>query len=392
MDKAIYSIIEKLENQIISDRRYIHQNPEVSFEEYNTMEYICKRLDSLGIKYEKNIAGTGVLAQIDSGKEGKCLLIRADIDALPVTEKNELEFKSVNDGVMHACGHDAHTAILLNTCEVLNQLKYSWCGTLKFAFQPAEETTGGAKPMIEYGILDNPKVDACIALHVDSDLTVGTIRVKEGPLYASPDNFEITINGRGAHGAEPHLAIDPIVISAQIINQLQTIVSRGIDPFGQAVVTVGSIHSGDTYNVIPDSAKLLGTARSYDAETRDMLENKIGEIAKNICASYGAECIYNFIRLYPPLINDSEIADKLYECAKDFLGDENCIKGGNPSMAGEDFAYFSQLVPSALFKLGCRNDDKGINAPLHNPYFNIDEDCLKYGVGVFVDFALNFLA
>ena len=392
MNNELYSLIEKIEKQIINDRRYVHKNPELSFKEYNTMEYICNRLDLIGVPYEKEVAGTGVVAQLDGGKTGKCLLIRADIDALPVQEKNDIDYISVNDGVMHACGHDAHIAILLNTCDVLNQLKDMWKGTIKFVFQPGEETTGGAKPMIEYGVLKNPDVDACVALHVDPELNVGEIRVKEGPVYASPDNFEITINGRGGHGAEPHLTIDPIIISAQIINQLQTIVSRCTDPFSEAVVTVGSVHSGDTYNVIPDSAYLLGTARSFNNEIRDNLEKRIGEIAENICASYGAECIYNFIRLYPPLINNSEIAKNLFNSAIRCLGKENCIWGGTPSMAGEDFAYFSQKVPSAMFKLGCRNNDMGINAPLHNPTFNIDEGCLKHGVAIFADFALNFLS
>ena len=382
---------KKVENQLISDRRYLHQNPELSFEEFNTMNYICQRLDDMGISYQIGDGTTGIVAQIDSGTPGKCLLIRADIDALPLDEVRETAYKSQNPGVMHACGHDAHTAILLNTAQVLKELKDNWCGVIKFAFQQGEETTGGADPMIQDGVLENPKVDACIALHMDTDLNTGTIRVKEGPMYASPDDFAITIHGKGGHGAEPHLAIDPIVIAAHIITELQTVVSRTINPFEEAVITVGAIHAGNAPNVIPDEAKILGTARSLTNEMRIHLSEKIQSIVKHICSIYGAEFTYEFIKLFPPLQNDKTIANAILESATRCLGKENCIFGGLPTMAGEDFAYFTQEVPGAIFKLGCRNEKKGITAPLHNSDFDIDEDAMPYGVAIFTDFALHFL-
>ncbi len=392
MNELVSDMMKKISSQLISDRRYLHQNPELSFQEFNTMEYICERLDSLGISYHKEIAGTGVLAEIHGTKPGKCLLIRADMDALALDEKNEVAYASKNEGVMHACGHDAHTAILLNTCQVLHSLKDRWCGTIKFAFQPGEETTGGACPMIEEGVLENPKVDACIALHMDTDLNTGTMRVKSGPMYASPDDFTITIKGKGGHGAEPHNAIDPIVIAAQIITQLQTIVSRSTDPFEEAVVTVGSIHGGHATNIIPDTVELSGTARAFTNEMRQMLSDKIHEIVKNTCVAYGADYDYNFIKLFPPLTNDEKISKLIYDVAVNCLGEKNCVWGGRATMAGEDFAYFSQNVPSALFKLGCRNEEKNIVAPLHNPHFDIDERAMEYGVKIFTDFALDFLA
>ncbi len=391
MKDHILALAEEFQEQLVKDRRWFHQNPELSFQETKTMEYICARLSELNIPYQKGIAGTGVIAQLQGEKPGKCLLIRADMDALELIEKRESPYQSKNPGIMHACGHDAHMAILLNTCSLLFKIRDQWSGTIKFVFQPGEETTGGAEPMIQEGALENPKVDACIALHMDSDLNTGTIRVKEGPMYASPDDFLIRIKGKGGHGAEPHLAIDPIVIAAQIICQLQTVVSRSTDPFEEAVVTIGSVSAGHATNIIPDTAELKGTARAFTTQMREQLSERIQAIVKHTCAAYGADYDYEFIKLFPPLINHPSIAKGLLESAKRCLGKENCIWGGRPTMAGEDFAYFSQNVPSAMFKLGCRNEVKDITAPIHNPYFDIDEECLKYGVAIFSDFALHFL-
>ena len=376
---------EKMEEQCINDRRYFHQNPELSFQETNTMEYITKRLATLGISYQSGIAGTGVLAEVQGHSEGKCLLIRADMDALPIDEKREVPYCSQKNGIMHACGHDAHTAILLSACELMNRLKTEFSGTIKFAFQPGEETSGGAQPMIAAGILENPSVDACIALHVDTDIPTGSIRVKEDALYASPDDFYITIKGKGGHGAEPENTIEPIVIASEVVPKLHAL--RG----DKAVVSVCSIHAGDATNVIPETITLSGTARSLDNETRTYLEKTIESIAKDVSEKYNASYTYQFEKLYPPLINHPEISKLLKESAIRCLGEKGCIWGGKPTMAGEDFAYFSQAVPSALFKLGCRNEAKGIIAPIHNPEFDIDESALKYGIAIFADFALRFL-
>lgn len=382
------------EKLIIENRRHIHQNPELSFEEIQTMKYICQNLDSEGISYKANIAETGVVAEIHGEKScenPKCLLIRADMDALPICEANDKPYASQNSGVMHACGHDAHTAILLETCRVLNAFRTEFSGTVKLVFQPGEETRGGAKPMIDSGILENPKVDACIALHMDSDIDTGKIRVKPSSLYASPDDFYITVKGRGGHGAEPHHCVDPIPIAAEIINSLMNIVSRDVNPFDEAVVSVCSVHSGSVTNVIPDRAEISGTARSLTNEVRELLELRIGQIAKGICLAHGAECEYTFSKLFPPLINDKDISEHFYNVACDLIGSENCIYGGEATMAGEDFSYFSQERPSLLFKLGCRNEELGIVSPIHRNTFDIDESCMKYGAALFSAFALDFL-
>lgn len=389
--EKIIKIPEEIFRQALSDRRYLHMYPELSFNEKNTMNYICSRLDKIGVKYRAGIANTGILAQIDGTKPGKCLLIRADMDALPVDEKNNYEYKSIYPGIMHACGHDIHTAILLNTCEVLCNLRDKIKGTVKFAFQPGEETSGGAKPMIADGILENPKVDAAVALHVEPELQTGKIRVKKGALYASPDDFYIEIYGKGAHGAEPQNSIDPIVIAAEIVLKLQTIVSRTISPFDKAVVSVGSIHAGDATNVIPDTARISGTARSLSEEIRNKLEKHIGEITKCVCDSYGADFDYRFERLYPPLVNDVEICELLKKSANRCLGNTNCICGGSATMAGEDFAYFCKEVPAALFKLGCGYLDNNSYMPIHSPLFDPDEKCIKYGIEIFTDFAVHYL-
>lgn len=387
----VKTIINRIYKQAVSDRRHLHMNPELSFKEYNTSDYICSRLDDIGISYKRNIAGTGVLAELNGKGKGRCLLLRADMDALPLTEKNESAYKSQNDGVMHACGHDVHTAILLNVCEVLSKLKDEFNGTIKFVFQPGEETKGGAEPMIAEGILENPGVDAAVALHVEPELAAGKIRVKSGALYASPDDFYITIKGKGAHGAEPQNSIDPTIIAAEIIIKLQTIVSRNLSPFDTAAVSVGSIHGGNATNVIPDMVEITGTARSLLPNVRNILERRIGEIVKSICESYGAEFEYKFDRLFPPLINNADISEMIYQSGLRCLGAENCVKGGSVTMAGEDFSYFCERVPAALFKLGSGNAEKGITAPIHSSDFDIDETCIMTGIEVFTDFILHFL-
>ena len=383
---------ETIQEKMCLDRRHIHQNPELSFQEFHTMQYICTRLDSLGISYRNGIAGSGVIAQIQGNKPGKCLLLRADMDALPLQEENTAAYRSQIPGIMHACGHDAHTAILLGVCEILNNHRDCFSGVVKLVFQPGEETTGGAAPMIQEGILENPHVDACLALHVDPDLDTGTIRIKPGALYASPDDFRITIKGKGGHGAEPHLAVDPIIIASQIIIQLQTIISRNIDPFEQAVISIGSLHAGDTSNVIPEKAEIFGTARALNNMMRRFLKKRIYEVTKGICDACGADFSYEFFFLYPPLENDAHLASLLLESGCSVLGKENCIWGGQPTMAGEDFAYFAEQRPSVLFKLGCRNTKTGIIEPIHSPHFDIDETCLQNGAAVFTDFVLRFLS
>lgn len=396
INSEISEQINRIEAELKENRRYIHMHPELSFREYNTSSFIQKKLDEMGVKYVSGIAENGICAYIYGNKNiesesMKSILIRADMDALPIDEVSDKPYKSQNKNVMHACGHDAHVAVLLGVCKVLNNFKDKFGGVVKAVFQPGEETSGGALPMIEEGVLENPHTDVCVALHCDSDLDCGTIRVKPGSLYASPDDFRITVKGKGGHGAEPHNCIDPIMISASIIQALNNLISRETDPFDNAVISVGSIHGGSATNIIPDSVEIQGTARSLTNEVRGFLKKRIGETAEGICKTFGAECEYEYTELFPPLINDEKLAEDAYDSACRSLGKDKCVWGGAPTMAGEDFSYFSQNRPSVLFKLGCRNKSLGIVSPIHHSSFDIDENCLKTGVKVFVGFVLDYL-
>lgn len=396
INSEISEQINRIEAELKENRRYIHMHPELSFREYNTSSFIQKKLDEMGIKYVSGIAENGICAYIYGNKNiesesMKSILIRADMDALPIDEVSDKPYKSQNKNVMHACGHDAHVAVLLGVCKVLNNFKDKFGGVVKAVFQPGEETSGGALPMIEEGVLENPHTDVCVALHCDSDLDCGTIRVKPGSLYASPDDFRITVKGKGGHGAEPHNCIDPIMISASIIQALNNLISRETDPFDNAVISVGSIHGGSATNIIPDSVEIQGTARSLTNEVRGFLKKRIGETAEGICKTFGAECEYEYTELFPPLINDEKLVEDVYDSACRSIGKDKCVWGGAPTMAGEDFSYFSQNRPSVLFKLGCRNKSLGIVSPIHHSSFDIDENCLKTGVKVFVGFVLDYL-
>ena len=396
INSEISEQINRIEAELKENRRYIHMHPELSFREYNTSSFIQKKLDEMGVKYVSGIAENGICAYIYGNKNiesesMKSILIRADMDALPIDEVSDKPYKSQNKDVMHACGHDAHVAVLLGVCKVLNNFKDKFGGVVKAVFQPGEETSGGALPMIEEGVLENPHTDVCVALHCDSDLDCGTIRVKPGSLYASPDDFRITVKGKGGHGAEPHNCIDPIMISASIIQALNNLISRETDPFDNAVISVGSIHGGSATNIIPDSVEIQGTARSLTNEVRGFLKKRIGETAEGICKTFGAECEYEYTELFPPLINDEKLAEDVYDSACRSIGKDKCVWGGAPTMAGEDFSYFSQNRPSVLFKLGCRNKSLGIVSPIHHSSFDIDENCLKTGVNVFVGFVLDYL-
>lgn len=396
INSEISEQINRIEAELKENRRYIHMHPELSFREYNTSSFIQKKLDEMGIKYVSGIAENGICAYIYGNKNiesesMKSILIRADMDALPIDEVSDKPYKSQNKNVMHACGHDAHIAVLLGVCKVLNNFKDKFGGVVKAVFQPGEETSGGALPMIEEGVLENPHTDVCVALHCDSDLDCGTIRVKPGSLYASPDDFRIMVKGKGGHGAEPHNCIDPIMISASIIQALNNLISRETDPFDNAVISVGSIHGGSATNIIPDSVEIQGTARSLTNEVRGFLKKRIGETAEGICKTFGAECEYEYTELFPPLINDEKLAEDVYDSACRSIGKDKCVWGGAPTMAGEDFSYFSQNRPSVLFKLGCRNKSLGIVSLIHHSSFDIDENCLKTGVKVFVGFVLDYL-
>ncbi|MBE7026596.1 MAG: amidohydrolase [Ruminococcaceae bacterium] len=390
--KKILDLANAIKDEVIKDRRHLHENPELAFSEEKTSLYVQNRLNELGIEYETGYAKTGVVGIIRGKKgEGRTVLLRADMDALPMQEQNDIPCRSKVDGCMHACGHDAHTAMLLGVAKVLKSMEDDFCGNVKLMFQPAEEGDGGAEPMIKAGILDNPNVDGAFALHVEPTYECGTVAIKGGAIMASPDGFKITVKGKGGHGAYPHNTIDPILTAAKIIEGLQSINSRNINTTTPSVLSVCQISGGEAYNVIPDTVTLSGTTRAFDMETRKELFDRIEKISSGICAAMGASCECEFEYMFPPLVNDDNMAKLVCDAASEIIGKENVLELKTPFMGGDDFSYIANEVESAYFYLGCRNEEKGIINPWHSSNFNIDEDCLGVGVGVMVNCALTYL-
>ncbi|HEV2127768.1 MAG TPA: amidohydrolase, partial [Thermomicrobiales bacterium] len=333
------------------------------------------------------IRGTG-----DGSGKGKVVLARADMDALPIVEENEVDYRSKNDGVMHACGHDAHTAILLAVARVLMDRRDQFAGTVKLCFQPSEETgPGGAKWMIEQGVMQDPPVDACFGLHVWQNEPVGTVLVSDGPVMANSDRFEIRIQGKGGHGAMPHGCVDPIVVGMQIVGALQTLVSREVDPTEAAVVTVGEFHAGHAPNVIPDTATIRGTVRSFAPEVQDLLERRIIELAEGIGASMRAEVKAEYRRGVPATVNDPAMAEIARQAAIEVVGEEN-VRPQIPTMGGEDMSFFLLEKPGCYFWVGTNNEDRGLTWGHHHPRFDIDEEALGVGVETMVRTLTRYLA
>ena len=388
--KELLSAVDKISESLKKMRRELHQIPELAFCEEKTSDYICKKLDDIGITYKRGIAKTGVVALIEGKNATKTLLLRADIDALPMQEDKSRPGCSLHDGVMHACGHDAHTAVLLGVAEVLWSLRDSLSCNVKLVFQPGEEDTGGAEPMISEGVLENPKVDAALALHVMNEVETGKIRVKPGAVMACPDEFDLKIIGKGGHGGYPKECVNPIEVASRIVNDFYALSGEVNEPDRPVVISVCSINGGTFYNIIPNEVSIRGTVRLYDSKLRknlpDMLENIIKENTKHFKAEY--EWDYRF--MFPPLINDEKMCEEFSDVCADVIGNENVIKNGTPSMAGDDFAYFAEKVPSVYFNLGSGNKEKGVTMPLHAPDFDIDDDCLKTGVLALCSYALNF--
>jgi amidohydrolase len=385
LDKAA-----KFEEKIIKIRRTIHQNPELSFQENKTADLAASEMRKLGFEVKENIFGTGLTATFkNSGeKDTKTLLIRADMDALPVRENNDLDFSSKNEGIMHACGHDGHTAILIGAAVVLKELADDFKGNIKFLFQPGEETSGGADGMIKEGVLKNPKVDAALGLHLWGSTPEGIVEYKSGPFMASPDHFDLKIIGRGGHAARPHNTIDPIPIGAEIISALQKIVSRRIDPLESAVISICNFEAGSTHNIIPDSAVLKATVRSLKPKIREQLAENIESVIKNICNIYGADYELDYVFGYPPVINNPEMTDLLADSASKILGKARVKERVNAEMGGEDFSFFGNEVPAVFCFLGIAPEGEIINH--HQSDFKFDDSVLKDGVAVMVQTAVDF--
>lgn len=376
--------IQALHSDLVEWRRNFHKYPELGFQEYLTSEFVARKLQALGIDHQTGIAKTGILATIPGKQPGPVLAIRADMDALPIQEENDLEYRSHHQGIMHACGHDGHTAIALGTAKYLAAHRQDFCGTVKIIFQPAEESPGGAKPMIAEGVLQNPTVDAIIGLHLWNNLPVGTVGVRSGPLMAAVETFRCTIQGKGGHGAMPHQTIDSILVASQVVQALQTIVARNVDPLDAAVVTVGEFHGGTANNIIAERAELAGTVRYFNPKLGPIIRQRFEQIVAGVCQSHGATYHLDYWQLYPSVVNDPAIADLVRSCALEVVETPAGIVPECQTMGAEDMSFFLQAVPGCYFFLGSANPAKNLTYPHHHPRFNFDETVLTTGVEIFV--------
>ena len=390
MNQKLNDLWEKYYKKVYDIRHQIHMNPELGFEEYETSKLVASELEKLGIEVTKNVAKTGVVGLIKGGYSGKTVALRADMDALRINEEGDYEFKSKNPGVMHACGHDGHTAILLGVSMMLNEIKDELHGNVKLIFQPAEEVEGGALPMIKEGVLENPKVDAVFGGHLWGSIEEGKVAVKHGAMMASPDIFTIKIHGKGGHAGVPHASVDPVPIMAQVITALQTIVSRKNDPTNPLVISCCNVHSGECHNAIPTEALIQGTVRTLNNDTRDFAEETIEKFVKGIVESQGASYEFEFIRQFPPLVNDKNMADVLEKAAKKIVGDENVFELATPSMGGEDFAFYTEKVPSSFVFVGMTKD---VENPIlhHNAKFAWEDNNMKNLAQTLAQVAIDFL-
>ena len=389
MPYSISEAIAALAPEIVSHRREFHANPELGFEEVRTQARLIEILESDGLKPQR-MAGTGLVVTILGQRPGRTLLVRSDIDALPIQELATPEYVSQNPGVMHACGHDAHMAMLLAIAKVMATRMKELPGALKLMFQPAEEGPGGALPMIEAGILENPKVDAALAYHVWNTLEVGYLGYRSGPAMANTDQFDLEIVGKGGHGAMPHLAVDAIAVAGQVITALQTIVSRNVSPLEGAVVTLGKIRGGDRHNIIAQTVEISGTVRSFLPEVRDLLEKRIEEVVAGITRAMGAAYRLDYHRTYPATVNDPAMTQLVRTAAGKVLGPEKVVEV-EPSMGGEDMAYVLQRVPGCYFFVGTANPIKELTNCHHHPNFDIQENGMMVGVKVLLQAIEDYL-
>ena len=388
MNIQIRSEIHAIKDIIVSTRRDIHQHPELAFDEHRTSKLVAERLESFGIEIQTGVGKTGVVGTLKGKNDGKTIAFRADMDALPIQETSDISYKSINTGIMHACGHDGHMAMLLGTAEVLSKQADKLNGTLKFFFQPAEEGQGGARFMIDDGALEG--VDEVYGIHLWNYQKYGTIGVKSGPIMAAADIFEITIHGKGGHGAAPQGTKDAVLIAAHLIQTLQTIVSRNTNPIESTVVTVGQINGGYNFNIIADKVTLRGTTRAYTEDNRQLIKKRMKEIIAGTEKTFGTKIELDYEDGYPPTVNDPTAADNLLNAAQKIVGDG----AGHPylSMGAEDFSYFLQKVPGCYFLVGSAPQDREpLSVPHHCSHFDIDERALLVGSSVYLQLAESLL-
>jgi len=390
--EKIKSLSVAYSDQIVDVRRHIHANPELSYQEFNTAKYVASQLRAFGIEPTEGVATTGLVAEIKGRNPGrKTVALRADMDALPINEANNVSYKSKNPGVMHACGHDVHTSSLLGTAKILNEVKDQFEGTVRFIFQPGEEKNpGGASYMIRDGVLENPRPASIIGQHVFPLLPVGKIGFREGMYMASCDELYLKVIGKGGHGAAPDLAIDPIVIASHIIIALQQVISRNASPKQPTVLTFGKISGEGATNIIPNEVNIAGTFRAMNEEWRASALQKIKKMAESIAEGMGGKCEVDISHGYPYLENNPELTRKIKSAAAQYVGADNVVDI-DITLGAEDFSYYSQVIPASFYRLGTRNEAKGITSYVHTPTFDIDEDALKIGPGLMAWMALTEL-
>jgi len=392
LKEKVKSLAKELHQQTINIRRHLHRHPELSFQEHKTAAFVSKRLKEMGLEPNENVAGTGVTAIIKgNGDNEKVIALRADMDALPITEANEVSYKSKNEGVMHACGHDVHTASLLGAASILQSVKNDLKGSVKLVFQPGEERIpGGASLMIKDGVLQNPRPNSIVGQHVMPFLPVGTVGFREGMYMASADEIYMTVKGKGGHAAMPENLVDPVLIASHIIVALQQIVSRNSSPKIPSVLSFGKIKADGATNVIPDTVYIEGTFRTLNEEWRAKAKELMANIVHGIAKGMGGEVDLDIKHGYPYLVNEPTLTNKLKNAAIDYMGKENVIDL-DIWMAAEDFAFYSHEVDACFYRLGTRNEEKGITSGVHTPTFNIDEDALQTGAGLLAWLAISEL-
>jgi amidohydrolase len=381
---------EAVNDEVVAFRRDFHKHPEIAFEEVRTSGVVADELTKLGLEVQTGIGQTGVVGILEGAQDGPTILYRADMDALPMQEENEVDYASVIPGKMHACGHDAHTAIGLGVAKIMTQHREKIAGRIKFVFQPAEEAVGGAKAMVADGVLENPRPDVSLGLHVWNSMPIGKVGITNGPSMAGASTFDLVINGKGGHGAAPHTTADPVICAAQLIMAFQTIVSRNVDPLDSAVVTVTRMKASDAYNIIPAQVELAGTVRTYTIEVRDLIERRMNEIATNLCLAMGCQAEFTMEHHVLPVENHPDVAARVQKVAGT-LFDADKILTDERTMGSEDVGLLMDDVPGTFVFLGSMNEERGLNFGHHHPRFDIDEDSLASGVALMTAALADYL-
>lgn len=379
-----------LKDQLIEWRRDFHRHPELGFQEVRTSGIVAKHLSDLGMEVQTGIGKTGVVGILDGARPGPIVMLRFDMDALPITEENHTDYVSQNPGVMHACGHDAHTSIGMGIAKLMAKHRHEIAGTIKFVFQPAEEGEGGALAMIKDGALEGPKPEVAMGLHVWNSVRTGLALVGSGGVMAAADIFTIKVQGKGGHAAQPQLCVDAVLIAAEIVNALQTVVARNVHPRQTAVVTVGTLHAGTAFNITADTAEMLGTIRTFDPVVRELIVQRVTEIIEHTARAMGGSASIEIKAISPTTVNDDRVASLVRDAAIDVLGQEN-VSADQFTMGAEDMSEFLNRVPGCFFFIGSANEQKGFTAPHHNPHFDIDEDVLPMGAAVLATAAVKYL-